>query len=591
MLLCLSIVLALALTTLTSCKKNNKNTYDDDEEDITDKDNNKEQNGTLNTEEVDDDNDDDEDFVFDENNYPQSANDAIAQSLMNAIKGKNTVLTTQPKQYDGLYYCYYATDSMGNVFFSGKMDAANSTFVQLGLSSLNGLDKVVSDTILGMDNIADYLYSTNTVPTVGDRDVITVSYTKTWMDGETEKSETVNNHYYVVSNTDYNSSKEFSKFLIGKQVGTELGDVTVNEVVGEKTKAYAYKNVRVESIVKDNSTDKVESGDKVFVTYTFKFDAKTWYNAETKEYNFPEAHKYLDKSNIDEEGFYKQTITLEFNVATADVTLPDSATAEEKAAAKTFLGQLVGMEINSTAKSFTIEKDQTILKDQTVKVDYSNVKVNWVVNSEMKSISFAYTLYPEALNADLSNKKTERSTIGQKVILNEVELYFYVFPTYCVDVPDITTENILREFTTTATSYKQKINGKVFLFDTFNDTTFKYGDRTVYELAYELYKLNKTLNECESTLNKALKELKNTQLNLATYNGYSTDEFASLMQKKDVAYSTYMSAKEKYDLALENVQAKIAEILSATNDTKDSIADCLMSDCEEYVTSLLANRE
>ena len=52
-----------------------------------------------------------------------------------------------------------------------------------------------------------------------------------------------------------------------------------------------------------------------------------------------------------------------------------------------------------------------------------------------------------------------------------------------------------------------------------------------------------------------------------------------------------MSAKDKYDLALENVQAKIAEILSATNDTKDSIADCLMSDCEEYVTSLLANRE
>ena len=538
----------------------------------------------------------DGDFGTDEEARKVKVQDAIAQAILKVTDTADKKYEGKLDGYDALYFCYYAVDNMGNVLYAANMeekDISKLSNVQLGLSTLEGFNQKVAEGVLALEDVKDYIYSTSAVKVVGDKDVVSVSYVKTWMDGETEKSETVNNYYYVVSNTDGNQTKEFSAFLIGKQVGTELGDVTVNETVGNETKAYTYKNVKVESIVKDNSTDKVASGDKVFVTYTFKFDAKTWYNAETKEYNFPEAHKYLDKSNIDEEGFYKQTMTLEYNVATADVTLPDSATAEEKAAAKTFLGQLVGMEINSTAKSFTIEKDQTILKDQTVKVDYSNVKVNWVVNSEMKSFSFKYTPYTEALNAESTNKKTETAVNGQKIILNGVELTYYVFPVYYLDVAPLSTELVVTEFYSALTATQTAEHDHTeeeheheteFVFSALNKN-FKNGDKTLSALVDELAKLYGSSSTAESllgkekALNDALTALTTAQSKLAADTGASSTDSATLLTNKDKAYETYMTAKKAVDEYQKKVDEKIAEIL-ACKDGETALD--LVADYEKY---------
>ena len=538
----------------------------------------------------------DGDFGTDEEARKVKVQDAIAQAILKVTDTADKKYEGKLDGYDALYFCYYAVDNMGNVLYAANMeekDISKLSNVQLGLSTLEGFNQKVAEGVLALEDVKDYIYSTSAVKVVGDKDVVSVSYVKTWMDGETEKSETVNNYYYVVSNTDQNQTKEFSAFLIGKQVGTELGDVTVNETVGNETKAYTYKNVKVESLVKDNSTDKVESGDKVFVTYTFKFDAKTWYNAETKEYNFPEAHKYLDKSNIDEEGFYKQTMTLEYNVATADVTLPDSATAEEKAAAKTFLGQLVGMEINSTAKSFTIEKDQTILKDQTVKVDYSNVKVNWVVNSEMKSFSFKYTPYTEALNAESTNKKTETAVNGQKIILNGVELTYYVFPVYYLDVAPLSTELVVTEFYSALTATQTAEHDHTeeeheheteFVFSALNKN-FKNGDKTLSALVDELAKLYGSSSTAESllgkekALNDALTALTTAQSKYAADTGASSTDSATLLTNKDKAYETYKTAKKAVDEYQKKVDEKIAEIL-ACKDGETALD--LVADYEKY---------
>ena len=535
----------------------------------------------------------DGDFGTDEDARKVKVQDAIAQAILKVTDTNDKKYEGKLDGYDALYFCYYAVDDMGNVLYAANMeekDISKLSNVQLGLSTLEGFNQKVAEGVLALEDVKDYIYSTSAVKVVGDKDVVSVSYVKTWMDGETEKSETVNNYYYVVSNTDQNQTKEFSAFLIGKQVGTELGDVTVNETVGEETKAYTYKNVKVESMVKDNSTDKVESGDKVYVTYTFKFNAKElFYDKATKEYNFPEAHKFLDKSNIDEEGFYKQTMTLEYNVATADVTLPETATAEEKAAAKTFLGQLVGMEINSTAKSFTIEKDQTIFKDQTVKVDYSNVKVNWVVNSEMKSFSFKYTPYTEALNAESTNKKTETAVNGQKIILNGEELTYYVFPVYYLDVQSLNTELVVTEFYSALTATQTAEHDHTeeeheheteFVFDTLNGN-YKNGEKTLSALVSELSALNTTLTEKEKTETEALKALTTAYTNLSKDDGKSESETASLISKKDNAYTTYTTAKKYVDEAQKNIDDKIAEILACKDGEKDLNAD-LVADYETY---------
>ena len=538
----------------------------------------------------------DGDFGTDEDARKVKVQDAIAQAILKVTDTNDKKYEGKLDGYDALYFCYYAVDDFGNVLYAANMeekDISKLNNVQLGLSTLEGFNQKVAEGVLALDDVKDYIYSTSAVKVVGEKDVVSVSYVKTWMDGETEKSETVNNFYYVVSTAAGTATKEFSAFLLGKQVGTELGEITVNETVGEETKAYTYKDVKVESIVKDNSTDKVESGDKVYVTYTFKFDAKTWYNAETKEYNFPEAHKYLDKSNIDEEGFYKQTMTLEYNVATADVTLPETATAEEKAAAKTFLGQLVGMEINSTAKSFTIEKDQTILKDQTVKVDYSNVKVNWVVNSEMKSFSFKYTPYTEALNAESTNKKTETAVNGQKIILNGVELTYYVFPVYYLDVQSLNTELVVTEFysalaaTQTAEhehTEEEHEHTTEYVFSALNKN-FKNGEKTLASLVDELAKLYGSSSAAESLLGKekalsdALTALTTAQSKLAADTGASSTDTATLRTNKDKAYETYMTAKKAVDEYQKKVDEKIAEIL-ACKDGETALD--LVADYEKY---------
>ena len=230
-------------------------------------------------------------------------------------------------------------------------------------------------------------------------------------DGETEKSETVSRGYFTVVTNGESNVKGLSEFLVGKQVGVNLGDVTVDETAGEITTAYTYKNVKVESIVKDNSTATVADGGKVFVTYTITFNAEPWLNEETGKYELPAG--FLD-TNIDAEGKYSETFTMDVLDVVADAELPEGATAEEKEAAKTFLGQLVGKSVGTTS---TITVKNGTVGDKTVEIKYTGVKVNWIVNSEMNPFTVKFTPYEEELKEDNSNKKTETSVKGEKVIL------------------------------------------------------------------------------------------------------------------------------------------------------------------------------
>ena len=525
----------------------------------------------------------DGDFGTDEEARKVKVQDAIAQAILKVTDTTDKKFAGKLEKFDSLYFAYYATDDMGNVFYASKMDESKLTNVQLGLSTLEGLNKLVSEGALALEDVASYIYSTSAATVVGNGDIIAISYEKTWKDGETEKSETVSRGYFTVVTNGESNVKGLSEFLVGKQVGVNLGDVTVDETAGEITTSYTYKNVKVESIVKDNSTATVADGDKIFVTYTVTFDAAPWLNEETGKYELPAG--FLD-TNIDAEGKYSETFTMDVLDVVADAELPEGATAEEKEAAKTFLGQLVGKSVGTTS---TITVKNGTVGDKTVEIKYTGVKVNWIVNSEMNPFTVKFTPYEEELKEDNSNKKTETSVKGEKVILNGKELTYFVFPVYYLDVEAASAELLLREFYTTVASTQTKEHDHTeeeheheteFVFDTLNGN-YKNGEKTLSALVSELSALNTTLTEKEKTETEALKALTTAYTNLSKDDGKSESETASLISKKDNAYTTYTTAKKYVDEAQKNIDDKIAEILACKDGEKDLNAD-LVADYETY---------
>ena len=514
-----------------------------------------------------------DDFCFNEDEFPANISDAIAQALLKKADPSDKHYSGKSDKYDGFYFCYYATDDFGNVFLADKMDAANPTCIQLGLSSLDGLEKVISDRILSLEgNIHDYIYSTSTVPTVGDNDAISVSYTKLWSENECNMSQTVN-HEYVELDYEVN---DFYKSLIGKPIGVILGDITVEETAGYESATYTYQDVKIESIIKDNSTDTVKIGDTVSVTYTISFDARKYYNKDWQQYDLPDP--FNNGFRVNEEGIYSETRTLEIH------TVRDSADSYyyEDAIVSSLIGKNVG-------EKYSMSFEYKSYYDEAVDLNITDIQVNWIANSDINPIKFNYVLFPEELNDEYSNKKILLSTKGEKVILNGEELTFYVFPVYYVDI-DINTEEIFSNFTSTAAYYENTENGKVYALDSFNDNGFKNGDKPAAEYIDELGELNALRIAKEKELEEALTALFEAQYNLANDPRTSYSETVSLSYKEEIAHENYSSILHELNDITFKMDNIIHDILNCKKG-EISISDCLVSDLEKYVNELLFCKE
>ena len=510
----------------------------------------------------------DGDFGTNEEDRAVKVQDAIAQAILKVTDTTEKVFAGNVEKYDALYFCYYATDAEGNVFYASKMDETKPTNIQIGLTTLEGLNKAISAAIPAED-IANYIYSTSSANVVGKGDVISLSYTKTWKEGEETKTETKSNTYFTVGEND-----KLAEALIGKQVGVAYNGIEITE--GEI--ACTYNDVKVESIVKDNSTIKVADGDVAYLTYTITFDAKGWYNEETKKYELPEGY---DAANVDSDGNYKATVSYEKNTIKADAA---DATAETK----TLLGQLVDKSVGSTTSSITVKNVQ--IGDKTIEVKYTNVKVNWIVNSTTEGFTVNYTPYDEELKEDNSNKKTETNVKGEKITLNKVELTYHIFPIYYLNVEDVNAELIIREFYSTVASTQTKEHEHTdddheheteYVFDTLNDTEFKNGDKTLADLVKELVTLYSTLTTKEKTLTDALKALSTAQSNLAKDTGTSDSDTASLKTKLQNAETAYLTAKKEADEAQTKVDEMITKIL-ACKKGETTINEGIVKDYTDY---------
>ena len=510
----------------------------------------------------------DGDFGTNEEDRAVKVQDAIAQAILKVTDTTEKVFAGNVEKYDALYFCYYATDAEGNVFYASKMDETKPTNIQIGLTTLEGLNKAISAAIPAED-IANYIYSTSSANVVGKGDVISLSYTKTWKEGEETKTETKSNTYFTVGEND-----KLAEALIGKQVGVAYNGIEITE--GDY--AGTYTDVKVESIVKDNSTIKVADGDVAYLTYTITFDAKGWYNEETKKYELPEGY---DAANVDSDGNYKATVSYEKNTIKADAA---DATAETK----TLLGQLVDKSVGSTTSSITVKNVQ--IGDKTIEVKYTNVKVNWIVNSTTEGFTVSYTPYDEELKEDNSNKKTETNVEGEKITLNKVELTYHIFPIYYLNVEDVNAELIIREFYSTVASTQTKEHEHTdddheheteYVFDTLNDTEFKNGDKTLADLVKELVTLYSTLTTKEKTLTDALKALSTAQSNLAKDTGTSDSDTASLKTKLQNAETAYLTAKKEADEAQTKVDEMITKIL-ACKKGETTINEGIVKDYTDY---------
>ena len=510
----------------------------------------------------------DGDFGTNEEDRAVKVQDAIAQAILKVTDTTEKVFAGNVEKYDALYFCYYATDAEGNVFYASKMDETKPTNIQIGLTTLEGLNKAISAAIPAED-IANYIYSTSSANVVGKGDVISLSYTKTWKEGEETKTETKSNTYFTVGEND-----KLAEALIGKQVGVAYNGIEITE--GDY--AGTYTDVKVESIVKDNSTIKVADGDVAYLTYTITFDAKGWYNEETKKYELPEGY---DAANVDSDGNYKATVSYEKNTIKADAA---DATAETK----TLLGQLVDKSVGSTTSSITVKNVQ--IGDKTIEVKYTNVKVNWIVNSTTEGFTVNYTPYDEELKEDNSNKKTETNVEGEKITLNKVELTYHIFPIYYLNVKDVNAELIIREFYSTVASTQTKEHEHTdddheheteYVFDTLNDTEFKNGDKTLADLVKELVTLYSTLTTKEKTLTDALKALSTAQSNLAKDTGTSDSDTASLKTKLQNAETAYLTAKKEADEAQTKVDEMITKIL-ACKKGETTINEGIVKDYTDY---------
>ena len=516
----------------------------------------------------------DGDFGTDETVRQNKVKDAIAAAILKVTDTTNKKYEGKIENYDALYFCYYATDAEGNIFFATKMDESKPSNIQIGLTTLEGLNKAVSEGALDK-NIEDYLYYTSSATVVGKGDAISISYTKTWKDSAGEKTETVNHEYFVIG-----ENNKLADALVGARVGVVLPEIkfTETDTATSTEIEYTYSDVKVESIIKDNSTDKVADGDVIFVTYTYSFSAAQWLNSETNKYELPEG---FDAANIDSDGNYKATVSYQVMNVTKDA---DDATDETK----TFAGQLVGKNVGSTTSSITVKNDK--IDGKTVEIKYTNVKVNWIVKSDKAPFTVTYTPYEETLNDEKTNKKTETNIYGEKITLNGEELTYHIFPVYYLDVAELTAEVIIRDFYSTVAATQTKEHDHTeedheheteYVFDTLNDEEYKNGDKTLATLITELVTLNSTLTTKKKAETEALKAVTTAQSNLAKDDGASESETASLKTKLQNANTAYLTAKKAADEAKADVDAKITAILECKKGTT-GVADALIADYNEY---------
>ena len=236
----------------------------------------------------------DADFGIDEDVRNQKVLDTIFTALAKEADSDAKVTEGVPGKYDTYYYCYYCTatiDGKEVVLFASNMKESGATKLQLGMSTLKGLNKDIADAVASA-NIKDYLYSTNTEDKTEAGDIVFVSYVKEYdakvldKDGNPTLDKdgkpivesvkvTVTNEQITLGSGD---GATFADKLVGQGINASNVSFDITEQIDGEDKTVKYSSVKVNWIV-DSMT---ELGTFTDVTYTSDKKVK---DVNNKEYN------------------------------------------------------------------------------------------------------------------------------------------------------------------------------------------------------------------------------------------------------------------------------------------------------------------
>lgn len=545
----------------------------------------------------------------------EKVEDKLAAALLSIAEAEDTKYEGNPAKYDSIVYRYFAVTEDGQVFLTANMDPSKSTSLQLGLTTLEGLNKSISDAFLGHEGEIGKFYNTSAEVLVGKNDVISVTYTD--KDGKL--------HEYVTVTV---SDLSFTE-LLGKKFGDTVETATVKTTTGEGDSATTevtatYTDVKINSMIKDAvTTSATAANDLIFVTYTATIEYTPAEGVTVDKIVGADGHEY----KLDSTGKYTYTVTM------APLLLGEADSGDTK----TFKGQLVGKNTGSVTIPSTTDIKETITVTpkpategaevenitETLSVKYSSVKINWIVKdgfgiaedgSYTGGVSFEYT-------AD-KDSTSDKDILGNTVKLekDKTKLTYYVFPVSRVDVPELDVavnddgtyasvsgldaKDIIRKYHATLLAsetiipddHEHEADDDHSEFTTYflacvASDAYKNGDKTLKTLLEELDVLLKastgTHTKNEAALEKAITALETAQKNLAK----DTSEEGSaakdnLKKAVETARSDYDEAKTESDKTEKEVNDKIDEILACTGGEK-AIADAIVEDYTKYQYKLL----
>lgn len=381
----------------------------------------------------------DADFGTDEDVRNNKVLDAIFTTLVGKADTENKITEGTPDKYDTYYYCYYATvlndKNESVVVYASGMKQSSAVKLQLGMSSLEGLNLAIANKVKDFELKEGYAYNTDTTSTTKKGDVVVVTYTR-------------------------------------KAEGDESG-----------------------------------------VTYTNQI-----------------------------------------------ITLTEDKPAE--GGEKTFLNQLVGITAgSSTGKAF--EGIKEVVGGETVTVDYSSVKVNWIIKSDLNNcLEVKHTV---------TDDTTVKDVAGNDVKLKDKELTYYIYPVYYIDVISELTAEVIVD-----TIYGSSISAGVDAnedgdfdddgdtkpsLDVFGNSGYKNGEEAINAIVKELAKLQTTLTEKETALEDAVEELDKAQAAVDKAGDGATPEQTDALSAAKTAKNT--AEDEKTD-AENAVKAQVEKLLGCT---------------------------
>ena len=484
----------------------------------------------------------DGDFGRNQNDRNKNVLDTIFAALASDAGTDNKSFDVVVKEYDVLYYGYYATftktekvtDENGEetevtteyVVFPEGMNPAKPGGLQFGLSSTK------EDSLAGKieaavgDQVVTNVFKGNTDGTAAEGDIVNVSFTFT----------------YTVTDAEGNSKSET---IVYNYVNLPL---TLAEAV-------------LATVNEDETTEDETTGDETTGDETTG-----------------------DETTGDE--------------TTGDETTGDEPTVSDPTVKPELKQNLVEYLVGKTVGKVGEGKFDGKLthKDVTYEGAFTGLTINWIVEDEGQEIA-------TVTDKTYSTAKSVKDIYGNTHDLKDVELTYHVYPMYVVDVVDeLTTEVVLKKLLGTDSnkngSVEDSEKGSLAIF---SSEEYKNGEETLKALVEKLVTAYNDLAKAEKALVAAKDAFEKEKANASTATpatvsedetvegGETTDETTG-DETTEGGESTETptepeksKAEKEYDSAVQDVAAKKLAVSELVN----KIADAAKG--EEKVSAILAD--